>query len=256
MVFVEIGNRKNRENDHFDLQMTPIMHKISAYFRYISWCKNLIRYPNSQNEYEKHFKQLIERIDKYGGRVIVSGGDYGVNFFRASELRDIAEDINNIWYWHDKMHPCNIKWKDNDILETEKLIKKELKEINPEYLSRSIDVKLISDISSDIYLTVYQPIEYETFKHEAYLNHYGRMTTFVSVAVTIVLLVLCSMLFLKLPIVFLQFSTVLIVLFLLISLLLLGIEIKKQIIWYNRFKKMFLKLGSKIYHSINSDRQQ
>ncbi len=37
LVFVEIGNRKNRENDKHDQIMAPFMHKLSAYFRYISW---------------------------------------------------------------------------------------------------------------------------------------------------------------------------------------------------------------------------
>lgn len=37
LVFVEIGNRKNRENDKYEHIMYPFMHKLSSYFRYISW---------------------------------------------------------------------------------------------------------------------------------------------------------------------------------------------------------------------------
>lgn len=45
LVFVEIGNRKNRENDKHDQIMAPFMHKLSAYFRYISWSSSHIIYP-------------------------------------------------------------------------------------------------------------------------------------------------------------------------------------------------------------------
>lgn len=124
LVFIEIGNRKNRENDNYEFQMKPFMHKLSAYFRFISWCSSRICYPKELNGYEKHFKEQIDKISNFGGRAIVSGGDYGIEYFKPSELREIAEDINNIWYWHDKMHPCNLIWRDikyesNELIDNE-----------------------------------------------------------------------------------------------------------------------------------------
>ena len=246
LVFVEIGNRRNRENDRYDFLMTPFIHKLSAFFRYICWCNGRICYPKSLNHYENQFKLLIEKVGKYGGRIIIPGGDYGVNYFTASELRIIAEDINNIWYYYEKMKPCNLKWKASDPLNTEELIKRQLKEISPEYLSRAYDVKLMSDISSDFYIYVYQPIEYNTFMHEACLSHYRRTTIFLSFSVTLVFLVLCSMLFVKLPMLILQLSTVLIVLLLLISLLFLGIDMRIQIRWYSKLKAKIDIFYSKI----------
>lgn len=44
LVFVEIGNRKNREDDRHDQIMYPFMHKLSAYFRFISWCSHNVIY--------------------------------------------------------------------------------------------------------------------------------------------------------------------------------------------------------------------
>lgn len=96
------------------------------------------------------------------------------------------------------------------------------------------DINLVSKISSDFYVYIYQPIEYIAFKHEAYMKHFSRSTCFISISVTIVLIVLCLMLFEIIPPFFLQLSTVFIVLLLLASLLLLSIDTKKQIRWYNR----------------------
>ena len=37
LVFVEIGNRKNREMDSFYQSADPFMKKLSSYLRMISW---------------------------------------------------------------------------------------------------------------------------------------------------------------------------------------------------------------------------
>jgi uncharacterized protein YhhL (DUF1145 family)/uncharacterized protein YaaR (DUF327 family) len=235
LIFVEIGNRKNRENDHYDFLMSPFMHKLSSYFRFISWCSSRINYPRNLNGHETRFKEIVEKISRFGGRAIVSGGDYSVNYFKASELRKIAEDINNIWYLHEKMHPCNLIWRDI-IYESNELIDHELAEINTKYLSMPYDINLVSKVSSDFFVYIYQPVEYETFKHESYMAHFSRLTSFVSIAVFLVLFILCMMLFVEPPMLLLQISTVIVVLLLLSSLLLLAVSINKQISWYNRLK--------------------
>lgn len=66
LVFVEIGNRKNRENDRYDQIMRPFMHKLSSYFRFLSWCSHHIIYPSKLNAYEQEFKRLVEEIGRYG----------------------------------------------------------------------------------------------------------------------------------------------------------------------------------------------
>ena len=98
LVFVEIGNRKNRENDKHEQIMFPFMHKLSSYFRFMSWCSGHIMYPKPEEGYEKEFKALVKEVSGYGGRAITSGGDYGVDYFTAEELYKITFDINNIWY--------------------------------------------------------------------------------------------------------------------------------------------------------------
>lgn len=241
LVFVEIGNRKNRENDRYEQIMRPFMHKLSAYFRFLSWCSSHIKYPSQLNECEQEFKKLVKEIGVYGGRAIVSGGDYGIDYFSANELYEICtKKINNIWYYHDKMKPCKLSWKEWD--EREDFIFKELKEIFPHYLSKARDVNLVSNVSGDFYTDVYQPIENEIWNHKAYVEHFRRQTIFVSISVGFVLLVLVAMLFVQLPVIFMQVAGIVVVMLLLLCLLLLGIDTKVQISYHYKLFENFKKM--------------
>ena len=244
LVLVEIGNRKNRENDRHEQIMRPFMHKLSAYFRFISWCRSRIIFPKPLNDYEKFFKRLVEEIGNYGGRAITSGGDYGMGYFTAKQLDDLASDINNIWYWHDKMNPCRLTW---DGRMGGDFIQKELREVNPIYLGLPEDVNLVAKVSGEFYTDIYQPIEYETYRHEAYIKQYKRQSVTVCGFVSFVLLLLGLMLFVKLPALFLQIATFAVILMLIGSLLMLAVDVKSQIRWWNNAEEYIEKhKGKKI----------
>lgn len=239
LVLVEIGNRKNRENDHHEQIMAPFMHRLSAYFRFISWCSSHIIYPKPLNGYEKGFKKLEEEMSGYGGRAITSGGDYGIEYFSADELYQIAFDINNIWYYHDKMHPCRLTWDSR--MSAGDFISKELKEIDPIYLKENIGVDLVAKVSGEFYTDIYQPIEGETYRHEAYQDLYSKQTSIVVVFVCFVLLLLGTMLFVKMPGIVLQLGTTLVILMLMSSLLMLAINVKAQRKWWNKIEEFMDK---------------
>ena len=245
LVFVEIGNRKNRENDRYDQIMGPFMHKLSAYFRFIYWCRGRIRYPKELNEYETNFKHLIEGISKYGGKLINSGGDYTIDNFSPKELLEICEyQTSNIWYYYDKMNPCNLIWEDDEV--TKAFITKELKEIFPNYLSHPLNVDLVSNVSGNFYNDIYQPIANETFKHERDIHHYKLQTIIVAISVAFVLVVLCVMLFTYLPIWIMQTVGVITIILLALCVMLLGIETKIQIEYCIRFSDYISTKSRKI----------
>ena len=244
LVLVEIGNKKNRENDRHEQIMRPFMHKLSAYFRFVSWCSSCIIYPKPLNDYEKFFKKLVNEIGNYGGRAITSGGDYGIGYFTAKQLDDIASDINNIWYWHDKMNPCRLTWEGRM---GDDFIQKELREVNPIYLGLPEDVNLVAKVSGEFYTDIYQPVEYETYRHEAYVEQYKRQTVTVCGFVSFVLLILSLMLFLKLPVLLLQIATFAVILMLIGSLQMLAVDVKSQIRWWNKAEEYIEKhKGKKI----------
>lgn len=203
------------------------MHKLSAYFRYVNWSR--IVYPKNMEENEKEFKKLVDVMDRYGSILVMKGGDYSIDDFTAQQLYDIAFDINNIWYYHDKMHPCRLIWDGAISYDGTNYVAKELKEINPIYLSEKQDVALLAKVSGEFYTDVYQIIENETFRHEAYLRQYNRQTRWVSVFFSFVLLVLCLMLFVRLPVLLLQIASLAIVLMLVFSLLMLAVDVKEWV---------------------------
>lgn len=238
LVFVEIGNRKNRENDRNDQIMRPFMHKLSSYFRFLCWCSPHIEYPKDLKEDEnvRQFKKLVETVSAYGVSLISSGYEYDVEHFSASELDDICRKINNIWYYYDKMNPCNLIW-DEQPFDSDEYIVKELKEFLPNHLSLPIDIGLVSKVSGDFYTDIYQPIENELYRHEIYVNHFKRQSRFVAIAVGFVLIVLTLILFIVLPIFLMRITGVLVVLFLILCLLLLGMNMNTQIKYYNNISR-------------------
>lgn len=229
LVFIEIGNRKNRESDRYNAIMHPFMHKLSAYFRYVNWCR--LEYPKDMDGNEKMFKKLIDEMARYGASLVMSGGDLPFDRFTAQQLYEIALDINNIWYYHDKMHPCRLNWNGATSYDGTDYVAKELKEINPVYLFEKQDVTLLAKVSGEFYIDIYQVIENELFRYEAYLRQYNRQTIWVSVFFSFVLMVLCLMLFMHFSILFLQIASSAIVLMLVFSLLMLAVDVKVWVKW-------------------------
>ena len=125
------------------------------------------------------------------------------------------------------MHPNRLDL-DNASLGTE-FIKKELKEINPLYVELPISIDSVAKVSAEFYTDIYQPIEYETYRHERYVKFYNKQTFIICSFVCFVLFLLVLMLCCELPKSFLQRSTVAAVVMLLCSLLMLAIDVKTQL---------------------------
>ncbi len=238
LVFIELGNRKQRENERFDQKISPFMHKLSAYFRFMSWCSHRIIYPKPTEGYYKDFKELVNYLGGYGGRAITSGGgDYPIGHFNAAELENIALKINNVWYCHDKMNPCMLTWDTHG--GTDNFIDKELREINALYYGIQHDINMVAKVSGDFYVDVHQPVEYDTYKHEATNKQYGIDTKIVAFAFIFVLTVLGAMLFVKMPVTMLQILATVVLLLLVLSLALLAVDTMTQIRWCRRLDELW-----------------
>jgi len=248
LVFIEIGNRKNRENDRYRLIMEPFMRKLCAYFRYVDWMAKRIIYPKKLNENEQEFKYLVETMAHHGGELIVGGGDYSLNHFTAKQLHLIGYGINNIWYYHDRMRPCNLQW-DDDFSSSQKLIDKELVKLDRAYLKERTDLHQLTHVSGEFFTDVYQPIEYEPENHELLSKLYRGQSMVVGASLFLVLIMLCLMVCVPLPIWFMKAMTIFIVCLFGVCLLFLFVEERNQLQWsYNVtqwFRKVFRKRKKK-----------
>ena len=237
LVLVEIGNRRNRENDKYERIMEPFMRELSSYLRFISWCHGSIRYPKELNGYESKFKSLVSVLEGYGSRSIMSGDDYGADYFSANELDKLESDINNIWYYHDKMHPCRIYVEDSCNSEW---LEHELKLLKTNCQAGSLSVDKIVKISEDHYCFVYKPIAAVPIIHEAYIRLFRIQSVVVTICAGFVLVSLCCMLFWIPSIAAIRTIGITSIWMMGVCLAILGLDNKKQIIFISGIMR-FLK---------------
>ena len=240
LVFIELGNRKNREYDSYTQRMEPFINKLSAFFRFICWCKSRVEYQKPIDGYEKQFKNLLDEIGLYGSRLILAGGNFSIDYFAVEELSAIMEKVNQIWYSYDRMERYRLNWKPD--FGTDKFIRKELATINPNYLSSDLGPERIAEVSGEFFTEHYQPIEVFIYHHKANKDLLHYQTVFVTVGIFLVLLLLSLMLFSCIPTCLLKWSTFAIILLLICCLLMLGIDNRKQVALLNSIRSIFSKL--------------
>ena len=236
LIFVEISNRKNRENDKYRQLMTPFMRKLSAYFKYINWVQLHITNPKPDTDIEKKFKKHLRyEIGNYGSQLLVAGGRYEVESFNAQMLEDIGEKINNVWYMYDR-YPLNRLRVDEDVDTNSELINKELAVLNRSYLSIPESVSKIAKISGEFYTDEYQPIQYEPPYHDALIRLYKIQSAIVCTSLFIVLVTLCVLVCVEMPIWLMRVATIAIVCLFGMCMMLLFVNENKQLKLINQVK--------------------
>lgn len=239
LIYVELSNKKARETDNYEQLMRPFMHKLSAYFRFVSWCQTKIRIPREGLlGGEREFKKVLDELASYGGRAIISGGDYRVNSFSAEQLYNISTNkINHLWYLVDNEHSCNLEWDSTKYFNVD-YIRKELYEINPQYRDLPITLDSFIKVSAEFHTEIYQMIEADTEIHETRMRLLKLHTRFTTVSMSSALLLLCSILLFNIPGWFIQIATIAILFCLFLCLLLVGTDYSVQVKWYNRITEI------------------
>lgn len=236
LIFVEISNRKNRENDKYRQLMTPFMRKLSAYFKYINWVQLHITNPKPDTDIEKKYKKFLRYdIGNYGSQLIVDGGRYDVESFNAQMLEDIGEKINNVWYMYDS-YTLNRLRVDEDVENNREFINKELAVLNRSYLSIPESVSKIAKISGEFYTDEYQPIQYEPPYHDALLRLYKIQSAIVCVSLFFVLVTLCVLVCAEMSICLMRVATIVIVCLFGMCMMLLFVNENKQLKLVNQVK--------------------
>lgn len=239
LIYVELSNKKTRETDNYEQLMRPFMHKLSSYFRFVSWSKTKIKIPKDKlSDGDREFKDILNQLASYGGRIIVSGGDYRVNSFSAKQLYKISANmINHLWYLTQHKHRCRPQW-DSARDFNDEFIKKELEEINPKYKNLPLTLENFIKVSAEFHVEIYQKVEDDTHIHETrmwLLKHHTRFVTFSFICA---LLLLGIMLLFQLPAWFIQTSTIMVLLLLTICLFLVGLDYSSQIKFYKKLYKL------------------
>lgn len=229
LIFVEVGNRKNRENDKYRQLMIPFFRKLSAYFKYITWVCNDIVIHDLKSEEENQFKTfLCDTIGRYGRDLIMMGGDYDIDSFTAKQLERIGNNINDIWYMYDKWDLSNLRLDDN-VVRNKTLIDKELVKINHYYTEIVDDVAKIAKISGEFYAESYLLIQDEPYYHQKMIKLYHKHSICIFASLLFVLMMFCCMICLLLPIWLLKLLVVVIVCMFVMCLMFLIVDEQKQL---------------------------
>lgn len=242
LIFIEISNRKNRENDRYRQLMSPFIRKLSAYFKYISWVCLHITGPKPDTPEEKKFKETL-RVDiaKYGSQLIVRGGRYDVDTFSAKELEDLCNTINHVWYMHDRWSLDRLNFAGTSI--KQELVEKELKILNESYLAIPESVSKIARVSGDFYADEYWPLQDEPYYHELLTKLYKRQSLFVCLSLMIVLVTLCAQICVEMSIGFMRTMTIIIVVLFALCMSILFVKEDKQLQVMTSVENIYKKLS-------------
>ncbi len=202
MLFIENRHIGDNVVNRYHFIMTPFMHRISNYFKFISSAKTyyIIKRGNKE-EYVHVFKLLLDEMGKYAHPCIMSGQDYPCSKFSAQELETLCEKINQIWYcWDDKHNYM----QGNYVYETDKaeqfaaLGHEYLKEVfSKEFDDRKFSMSLISEVSGKFYNEIWQPIQHVPFQYEEWQIVEQRFKTMSLLSICVSLVTLAIILLLR-----------------------------------------------------------
>ena len=171
MLFIENRHIGDNVVNRYHFIMTPFMHRLSNFFKFISSAKTYyVINRGDKEEYVQVYKSLLNEMGKYAHPCIMSGQDYPCSKFSAQELEKLCDDINRIWYYWDDKHNY---MQGHYIYETDNaerfatLGHEYLNEVFPnDFNNREFTMQLISEVSGKFYTDVWQPIQTLPFEYE------------------------------------------------------------------------------------------
>ena len=202
MLFIENRHIGDNVVNRYHFIMTPFMHRLSNFFKFISSAKTYyVINRGDKEEYVQVYKSLLNEIGKYAHPCIMSGQDYPCSKFSAQELEKLCDDINRIWYYWDDKHNY---MQGHYIYETDKaerfdaLGHEYLKEVFPkEFDGKKFSMSLIGDVSGKFYTDVWQPIQHVPFQYEDWESVDHRFKTLSLITICTSLVTLAIILFLR-----------------------------------------------------------
>lgn len=96
MLFIENQQITTYVIERLHQRMNPFFHSFTNYVKFVSSFESCFSWKKCTTSYMKSMKQCVEDISKYGGKAIISGQDFSIYSFSATELDSICEKINGI----------------------------------------------------------------------------------------------------------------------------------------------------------------
>lgn len=214
------------ERYHFVMQ--PFMHRLSNYFKFLSSAKvyfSINRGTKKEDaEYVFLFNNLMDKLGHFAYPCILSGQDYPVSKFTAKQLKNICEEINNVWYYWDRKRNYMIDYCSYDTEKAEQfgtLGRECLDVVFPQkYNKQELSLNLISDVSGTFFTDIYQPIQHVPYEYEYWCKQEKifQATTFCTIGLCLVTLTIILLLRYFIPLCVINLLTLLSIISLVYSL--------------------------------------
>lgn len=214
------------ERYHFIMQ--PFMHRLSNYFKFLSSAKVYFSIKKGTKkdkaEYVFKFNDLMDKLGHYAYPCIMSGQDYPTSKFTAKQLKNICEEINNVWYYWDRKRNYMIDYCTYDTGKTEQfgtLGRECLDVVFPQkYNKQELSLNLISDVSGSFFTEIYQPIQHVPYEYEYWCKQEKifQATTFCTIGLCLVTLTIILLLRYFIPLCVINLLTLLSIISLVYSL--------------------------------------
>ena len=162
MLFIENQQITTYVIERLHQRMNPFFHSFTNYVKFVSSFKSCFSWKKCTTSYMKSMKQCVEEISKYGGKAIISGQDFSIYSFNATELDSICEKINGIWYYEDKNisdFNDNVSFDENHAKNFGEYSLEYLRGISPKYNHERLTKSLLPKVSGDfmpIYINQYK----------------------------------------------------------------------------------------------------
>lgn len=166
LFFVENQHIERDVIDRFRLVMDPYYHKLSCYLKFVYFIKERISFSSTDSKYVANLKFQLEEFSRKGVDVHLHSKD--VSYKLHKELSKLNDSINNVWWLYNE---ANVKeFITDDIgmgnIYTDSEIHDALYSISPKYKGQPINKKLLSTVSGDFYVDIWQPVQHVTWNYE------------------------------------------------------------------------------------------
>lgn len=191
MIFIENQHIAANVNARYQMVMTPFLHKLSNYFKYIFDVSHAIDIIND-NIGITDFVNLLKKFDKYSYMTVMSGRNYPICYFSAAQIDEICSDINKVWQMHKEYQiEGNGSYKLNRLLDYE-LTNSYLIEIFTDKKFDDSSLKQLAEVSGEFYYEIYLPIKDYTPQYEVWQkkDRIFKLVTCGNIVVSVVFLII------------------------------------------------------------------
>ncbi len=179
VIFIESISTAQLVESNAKYSLVPFFHKLTNYLAFVSMIRTCYNFKDVEGSYNIQFRDITHRLGTYGGKAIVQGADFPINYFSAEKVNEICSEINALWAYADKSWESfrnHCGYDSNHALIFKESRASYLFEVFPNYPADLTDCDILPKVSGDFYAKCYQPVESLLYKYKDWQNKENSFT--------------------------------------------------------------------------------